>query len=206
MTFKVHISALKMEPDDTADYSKKCYWDSRYSREDEYDWFASIYHDSVDIVFESIERTAKKQAALRTNDELPVLKVLHLGNGNSRLCFDVYETWMRKYQNHDTPPYDLLQVAIDYSSIVIRKMESKFPNCRCSLLESGGVSRLQKERQCSFHVKWLVADIRRLSCIKEKFGSFDVIVDKGTMDSLQADKNSSTVESDIHDMLDGVSG
>lgn len=200
-----------MEPENVSDYSKVSYWNERYSKEPTYDWFNSVYDECLDklvtLLWNHFCDSKKKQ-----------IRVLHLGTGNSRLVHDLATTWYEKAninnnnnknasaenENETTEKsssssaiIDLYQVAIDYSPVVIENM--------------------QKGEQPAVgpKVEWIVADMRDLSHIvplkQEETTStdystsspslFDVVIDKGTMDALQADKESDTLEEDIEAML-----
>eukprot|EP00759_Apiculatamorpha_spiralis_P004197 PhF_6_TR12542/c0_g1_i1/m.19668 len=148
---------MTTEPEDTKEYATQQYWDRRYTTEESYEWFQTAHHPF--LVW--LEREILPSA---TN-------LLHLGCGNSNLCFDI-QKWCK--QNNRT----IRQTAIDFSPIVIENMKSK------DLEQS---------------IQWVVADVRNLSMFAA--GTFDVVLDKGTMDAIQADKDSDTLDEDIHAML-----
>ncbi|GET85611.1 hypothetical protein, conserved [Leishmania tarentolae] len=176
-----------MEPPRNAEYSKQEYWDRRYTEEEHYDWFPSVYPMCVAASFEAVETVYRMQRS--TGVFGGTLKVLHLGTGNSTLCADIRAAYEAKYKTEDTRPYRLVQVATDYSAVVIDRMKSKYSLDHA--LED---------------VHWVVADIRDLGHVREQFGPFfDVVLDKGTMDALQADKANSNMEDDIERMLCEVS-
>ena len=52
-------------------------------------------------------------------------------------------------------------------------------------------------------VQWLEADVRCMDSLPSH--SFDLVIDKGTMDALQADKENPTLDEDIEAMLREVS-
>ncbi|KAK7198322.1 hypothetical protein NESM_000790100 [Novymonas esmeraldas] len=176
-----------MEPSSNAEYSKQEYWDRRYTEEEHYDWFPSVYAASVAACFDAVEavyRAQRDSAAFNGT-----LKVLHLGTGNSTLCADLRAAYEARYAAVDARPYRLVQVATDYSTVVIDHMRAKY----------GPAHPLTD-------VHWEVADIRDLADVRERHGpSFDVVLDKGTMDALQADKENSDMEVDIERMLREVS-
>jgi hypothetical protein len=76
------------------------------------------------------------------------------------------------------------QVALDYSDIVINKMKASAPVP---------------------NVTWVVGDVRRLRELKECAQPFDIIIDKGTMDALQADKENDQLDEDLDAMLTDTS-
>ncbi|EKG01865.1 hypothetical protein TCSYLVIO_007119 [Trypanosoma cruzi] len=175
-----------MEPDDVAEYSLQSYWEKRYSKEEQYNWFPSIHQTSVQALCEELLNVFVQRRAQRAlcpggcHDASPVLRVLHLGTGNSSLCMDLHNV----VQAHRLP-FVLEQVAMDYASNVIENMRAKYPP------------------EVLPNMKWMVGDVRRL----EEFcslGPFDAVIDKGTMDALEADKNSPNMEKDIWAMLYGV--
>ncbi|KAG5486522.1 hypothetical protein CUR178_07889 [Leishmania enriettii] len=176
-----------MEPATNAEYSKQEYWDRRYTEEEHYDWFPSVYPACVVASFEAVESVYRAQHRTRTFNG--TLKVLHLGTGSSALCADLRAAYETKYPVEGLRPYQLVQVATDYSAVVIDHMKAKH----------GPPHSLAD-------VHWVVADVRDLSRVREQFGPFfDVVLDKGTMDALQADKANEAVEDDIEQMLREVS-
>jgi EEF1A lysine methyltransferase 4 len=179
-----------MEPSSNAEYSKQAYWDQRYTGEEHYDWFPSVYAACVTAAFDAIEavhnaRTSASASSLRDG----TVKVLHLGTGNSTLCADISAAYEARYPDAASRPYRLVQVATDYSTVVIERMKTKY-----------GAAHPLKD------VHWEVADIRDLSAVRAQYGPyFDVVLDKGTMDALQADKSNDNMDDDIDRMLAEVS-
>lgn len=108
------------------------------------------------------------------------LRVLHLGCGNSALPVDVQQRCARNGVN-------LQQVAVDYSATVIQNMSLRHARYE--------------------DVQWVIGDVRHLSEVPKVVSAapFDVIIDKGTMDALQADSQCSTTDEDLMSMLHGVS-
>lgn len=180
-----------MEPSSNAEYSKQEYWDKRYTEEEHYDWFPSVYPACVAASFDAIEgvhqaRTASS-SSLTSADQ--TVTVLHLGTGNSALCADIRAAYETRYPDAGHRPYRLVQVATDYSAVVIAHMKAKY-----------GPSNDLPD------VHWEVADIRDLASVRAQYGPyFDVVLDKGTMDALQADKTNENMEDDIDRMLMEVS-
>ncbi|KAG5487445.1 hypothetical protein LSCM1_07398 [Leishmania martiniquensis] len=176
-----------MEPATNAEYSSQGYWDRRYTEEEHYDWFPSVYPACVAASFDAVEGAYR--ARLNTKIFDGTLKVLHLGTGSSALCADIRAAYEAKYPAEDLRPYQLVQVATDYSAVAIDRMKTKY----------GPPHPLAD-------VHWVVADVRDLSRVREQFGPFfDVVIDKGTMDALQADKAKNNMEDDIERMLCEVS-
>jgi ubiquinone/menaquinone biosynthesis C-methylase UbiE len=164
-----------MEPEDVAEYARQEYWNDRYSKEVQYDWFSSVYG----LVLDKIVAVAVDLYTAR-GSEAP-MTVLHLGCGNSALCKDL------KLRCADFG-IELQQTAIDYSAVVISNMRA-----------------LHRE-DLGDSVKWVQADVRSMPEVLPAGGvGFDLIIDKGTMDALQADKNSPTLDEDIEAMLREVS-
>ena len=88
-----------MEPSSNAEYSKQEYWDKRYTEEEHYDWFPSVYPACVAASFDAIEgvhqaRTASS-SSLTSADQ--TVTVLHLGTGNSALCADIRAAYETRY-------------------------------------------------------------------------------------------------------------
>jgi hypothetical protein len=201
-----------MEPENVADYSKVSYWDSRYEKEPTYDWFSSAYPECLSRIMEELwtrfgssssSSVDSDQEEKQQEQNKKSIRVLHLGTGNSRLVHDLATSWYAKCKEHNISNLDLVQVAIDYSEIVIENMKKG------------------DQPVVGPKVEWIVADVRDLSNIvpkqeQEKQESeedqkerkqdeeallFDVVIDKGTMDALQADKESDTLDEDIDAML-----
>lgn len=170
------------------DYAKQAYWDARYSQELSYDWFSTAYGDCVEAAFASVERVYEEQRAVRGVDQVAPLSVLHLGIGNSSLCEDLYKAYSSKYasgKEGDGAPYKLVQVAVDYSPVVIERMRERF----AALPDT----------------HWEVADVRDLSTVRAAHGPhFDLVIDKATMDAFQASK-AGDVEENVAKMLTEVS-
>ena len=108
-----------MEPESAADYSRKSYWDARYQVEESYDWFPSVYQTCVQFVFDSIESVvySSQESSPDTNVVTPatqrVIKVLHLGCGNSALCSDIIKLWRHKYRSGNSEVYSVLSFSIE---------------------------------------------------------------------------------------------
>lgn len=164
-----------MEPEDVAEYARQEYWDDRYTKEAQYDWFNSVY----DLVLDKIVAVAVDLHAAR-GDKSPIT-VLHLGCGNSALCKDL------KLRCADIG-IELQQTAVDYSAVVIAKMRDLY------------------QEDLGNSVRWVQADVRSMPEVLPAGGvGFDLIIDKGTMDALQADKENPTLDEDIEAMLREVS-
>lgn len=189
-----------MEPSSNAEYSKQAYWDERYTTEEHYDWFPSVYPACVAAAFDAIEavhaarsatRSAATTATSSSSSSPPESRVtvLHLGTGNSTLCADLCAAYAARYPDAAHRPYRLVQVATDYSAVVIEHMKAKY-----------------SVEQPLADVHWEVADIRDLAAVRAQYGPyFDVVLDKGTMDALQADRSNADMENDINRMLAEVS-
>ncbi|ORC85470.1 uncharacterized protein TM35_000352140 [Trypanosoma theileri] len=165
-----------MEPDDVAEYSRRDYWERRYNAEEEYNWFPSVHNATVAAICDELMAAFQR----RGGEGRQVLRVLHLGTGNSSLCMDLYTAVCARGL-----PFTLEQVAMDYAPNVIEKMRAKYTP------------------EVLPNVQWVVGDVRRLEEF-HAFGPFDAVIDKGTMDALEADKKSETLEDDVEAMLRGV--
>ncbi|KPA73169.1 hypothetical protein ABB37_10071 [Leptomonas pyrrhocoris] len=180
---------LSMEPSSNADYSKREYWDQRYAEEEHYDWFPSVYPACVAASFDAIEAVHNARCTASSSAHCKTIKVLHLGTGNSTLCADICAAYETRYPDAACRPYRLIQVAIDYSPVVIENMRAKY----------GPPHSLTD-------VYWEVADLRDLAGVRVQYGPyFDIVLDKGTMDALQTDKSSEMADDDIDRMLLEVS-
>lgn len=202
-----------MEPLANAEYGSHAYWESRYTEEDGFDWFQSAYADCVAAAFRSVETVAARQREQRATDaarELqastvqappspPSLTVLHLGTGNSSLCEDLFRAYEAAYPDPAHPaPYRLVQVATDYSQTVIEKMRARYASHPRTAAVTGKIYLPL--------VHWVVADIRDLAEVRATYGpNFDVIIDKGTMDALQANREDPAMETNVERMLLEVS-
>ncbi|KAG8932719.1 hypothetical protein FRC02_000683 [Tulasnella sp. 418] len=124
------------------EYSTQEYWDSRYGSEADdatFDWFKD-YSDIRPLIRELLPQKDG-------------IRILMVGCGNSSLS---EEMWQDGYKNITN---------IDYSTVVIEKMEKKYED------RPG--------------MEWLVMDARDLRFNQD---SFDVVIDKGTMDAMLAVK------------------
>jgi ubiquinone/menaquinone biosynthesis C-methylase UbiE len=118
-----------------------------------------------------LEAVCKVAHELREKHNRPI-RVLHLGTGNSRLVADVAMELKEAVS----------QVAVDYSPVVIERMASTY----CEVP----------------NVSWAVGDVRDLRRVQGcDLESFDLVIDKGTMDALQADKDDPDMEDNIDRML-----
>lgn len=187
-----------MEPESTSDYSKQDYWDKRYEVEPEFDWFETAYKSCLELCMKALLRAVASTnsnggaPAAALSDGTPVAEassspddvvVLHLGCGNSRLCKDMHVAWGALPEGLRCGRR-LRQIAVDYSPVVIEKMKQKYDDL-------------------SVGVEWLVDDVRALQHIPSR--SVDVVIDKGTMDALQADKENEALDDHIDSMLQHVS-
>jgi SAM-dependent methyltransferase len=191
MTDIVKTATDSTEPSDVAEYSRVEYWDQRYTHEERYDWFPSVYAECVERLLDECAAVLERKRA--TDSAATTLRVLHLGCGNSRLCHDLALGAQKRFGSVDV----LRQYAMDYSATCIERMS--------------------KGDQPVGTMVWCVADCRDLRSMAqhpvvaqhvavEKGASdlsrwFDVVIDKGTMDALQADKESDTLDEDLDAML-----
>lgn len=191
-------------------YGKQSYWEDRYTTEEAYDWFPSVYAPCLDLICERIEEVLDRQIAEGSRNAFQdgteeEFLILHLGTGNSSLVYDIYERYVKDYCTSasslsTSPPFTLVQVAVDYSNVVIQRMQEKYKHLACTSSSNSSGSHPP------FNVHWVVADIRDLSRIRQEFPSgFDLIIDKGTMDAFQADKENPNLDDDISRMLQEVS-
>lgn len=191
-----------MEPENVGDYNKQEYWDARYTNEAEFDWFTTVYAHSLEKVVEllkvqcahrraSVGATEASASSSSPSPPKPI-RVLHLGCGNSRLCADIAARWTST-PGLGVPPVDgvapssnleLDQIALDYSPVVIERMAAA----------TSGITP---------PIQWIVGDVRTLANVHE--ASVDLVIDKGTMDALQADKDNDNMDDDIEAMLHQVS-
>ena len=118
-------------------YKKLEYWNDRYQKEDNFEWFKS-YQDFQHILLQYLNKSDR---------------ILMLGCGNSPFSFDLYADGFHSITN------------IDYSSVCIRKMKIKYKDC--------------------LKMKWLEMDMFNLQFDEE---SFDVVIEKGTIDALLVDE------------------
>lgn len=231
-----------MEPENTADYSKESYWSQRYANEPTYDWFATVYPSCVDKLSKELSHLLQRKLSnqpqsddddegARHEDHLTVVvRVLHLGCGNSQLCRDLAKRWQHIVANQQQQlteiaeekrprRFVLRQVAVDYSPVVVENMRESHMDLAVGAAD-GGASRSsssESEAVAVNEVEWFVGDIRDLSPLfpqEHKQDSscptlppqrFDLIIDKGTMDAIQADKDSDYLDEDLDAMLKEVS-
>jgi hypothetical protein len=202
-----------MEPEDVADYAKPAYWNERYTTEARYDWFTSVYCVVVAKVFAVVEELhalrLQRAAAADASSGSGVqsepaaaqqrpLRVLHLGCGNSSLCNDLAV----RCAAANIP---LLQTAVDYSEVVIARMQQQEAADADAAAAEAAALRHANDPAASSplppipRVEWLVADVRAMPQIPSR--AYDLVIDKGTMDALQADKENETMDEDIAAML-----
>jgi ubiquinone/menaquinone biosynthesis C-methylase UbiE len=132
---------LGNEPPKTAGYLEKAYWDQRFEKEEQYEWFKGF------SVFRHL-----LLPHLRPSD-----RILVLGCGNSAMTMDL---WREGFKNI---------CSIDLSEVVIEKMRRQ--------AEDAGMGSL----------RWEVADMLSLPFTDT---SFDVVLEKGSMDVLFVDNDS----------------
>eukprot|EP00996_Jenningsia_fusiforme_P002793 NODE_3610_length_946_cov_42.738016_g3316_i0.p1 GENE.NODE_3610_length_946_cov_42.738016_g3316_i0~~NODE_3610_length_946_cov_42.738016_g3316_i0.p1 ORF type:complete len:205 (+),score=28.68 NODE_3610_length_946_cov_42.738016_g3316_i0:107-721(+) len=60
------------------DYETLCYWEARYAKESEFDWFCDLSNPILAAFFEELELD-------------PSVPMLHMGCGNSRLSIQLYQ-------------------------------------------------------------------------------------------------------------------
>ena len=91
---------------------------------------------------------------------------------------------------HQLAPYRIFQVAVDYSPIIIDKSIERHGQCKCIPRMRSGSKLLDEEiGSCEtgdLRTAWVEADVRDLEAVRDVYGDFDVVIDKGTMDALQA--------------------
>jgi len=115
------------------EFRKKEYWDRRFEVEEEFEWFQPY--------------NAFRHVTL--NYMKPDDKILILGCGNSSLSRDLYDDGFKNIVN------------LDYSQIVIDKMQKKHQNCK--------------------EMSWVCMDMLNMDF---EDNTFDLIIEKGTIDAL----------------------
>ena len=221
-----------MEPENTADYSKESYWSQRYTSEPTYDWFGSVYPFCVNKLASELESLLKQKRQKSSDSSAPVvLRVLHLGCGNSQLCRDLATRWVSiveelnsatEGQQEQQPQFVLRQIAVDYSSVVVENMRETHLDFAVGASSSSPSDSIAL--RAINEIEWHVGDVRDLSplfpnlttasssaaadetvVVEEDADGFDLIIDKGTMDAIQADKESDYLDEDLDAMLKEVS-
>ncbi|BDA44495.1 EEF1A lysine methyltransferase 4 [Coccomyxa sp. Obi] len=142
--YRLHAQAAEQPsflPDHNARYLDAKYWDERFQKEEEYDWFKGY----------------KEFAHLVTPHLQPSSKILILGCGNSSLTADLFSDGFQRI------------TSVDLSPAVIDRMRTR-------AAEKGMGS-----------IEWRVADMLDLPFSD---GSFDAVIEKGTMDVLFVDNDS----------------
>ncbi|EFC35528.1 predicted protein [Naegleria gruberi] len=153
------------EPEDTNEYKFKHYWDSRFEKEEQYDWLGTYsqwkqYLTPILLSTNTTTTTIINNNTINNNttddnnntinEKKKELKILIIGCGNSTLGQDMY---MDGYTNI---------INMDYSSKVIEKMKLKYPN-----------------------MEWIEMDMLDMKGFENE--TFDIVLDKGTMDALVVD-------------------
>ena len=179
-------------------FSEKEYWEQRYAdeTEEEFDWFKSVclfllFFLSLFFLYMLLTHTLAFSCA--QYDDLKQLlselipdrsvRILMLGCGNSTLSPSMHADGYTNIVN------------IDYSTNLIRRLSTRYPD-----------------------QTYLEADITQLSSpstlhLLGGAASFDIALDKGTMDALMAEGKSASpwnpspkVIQDVRNMLSGVDG
>lgn len=126
-------------PEENSRYKDVDYWDERYQTEQYYDWLGD---------FSKFQHLIKQH--IRKEDS-----ILMLGCGNSSLSGDMYSAGYHSITN------------IDYSSVCISAMSSRYKDCP--------------------GMTWKEMDVRQLSFCD---ASFDVVLEKATLDALMVEEKS----------------
>lgn len=166
-------------PDDVRDYAKQSYWDRRYAAEEQYDWFPSRYESILQqLVAQIMEKEASSSAPTGASSS-------HSHNASPTNPSSLRIVHLGC--GNSNLAIDMAtrfgftnQLNIDYSPVVIANMSQRFPS-----------------------LEWKAMDVRSMSDIPDN--SVDVVIDKGTMDALQADKDNDAMDNDINAMLKEVS-
>ncbi|XP_043926807.1 EEF1A lysine methyltransferase 4 [Protopterus annectens] len=129
-------------PDSNSHYREQEYWDQRYSgsSDSSFEWFGP--YAAFSHLLEGPEGRVQKWE-----------RILVLGCGNSAMSYDMFHGGYRFITN------------IDYSSVCIENMRSKYSECTS--------------------MEWKMMDARSLEFMNE---SFDVVIEKGTLDALMVDE------------------
>eukprot|EP00123_Amoebidium_parasiticum_P020266 comp46423_c0_seq1/m.47574 comp46423_c0_seq1/g.47574 ORF comp46423_c0_seq1/g.47574 comp46423_c0_seq1/m.47574 type:complete len:250 (-) comp46423_c0_seq1:143-892(-) len=123
-------------PAHNREYKEKAYWDSRFEKEADFDWFKPYDH------FQHIIREHVK----------PTDRILMVGCGNSSLSRSMYDDGYPHITN------------LDFSAVVIAKMAARHSDCKT--------------------MTWVEMD---MTDMKFADNSFDVVIEKGTIDAVMVD-------------------
>jgi ubiquinone/menaquinone biosynthesis C-methylase UbiE len=106
------------EPDDTSEYKKQSYWDSRFLKEEEFDWLGK-YSDIKDYVAEYMKDKS--------------MRIMVLGCGNSTLSDDLHKDGFTNV------------LSMDYSPVVIEKMKRKYPHLQWIVMDVCDMSAIETD-------------------------------------------------------------
>jgi hemerythrin superfamily protein len=118
------------------------YWEERFTEEESYEWLIK-WSQMRNVVLPSLQTFNKEDC-----------KILIVGCGNSSFSADLYDEGFHNITN------------IDFSSIVIKKMESVHSEKRNKM-------------------KWIEMDMTKMTFPEN---SFDIVIDKAAMDALVVDE------------------
>jgi len=150
----IHFTGAKSN----SDFKEKGYWDSRFQEEEEYDWLLTFeqFKGSLLRYFPKLDdsTTSSPGSEKIAHTGCGKTRILVVGCGNSSFSADLYDSGYWNIVN------------IDYSQVVIDKMQAKYA-------DRPGMS-------------WICMDMTRLEF--EEGTEFDVVVDKAAMDALMVDE------------------
>ena len=107
---------FQMLPNSNIEYKDPKYWNTRFSKEDSYEWLVGYKHVQDTIINNYMKNSSKS------------CKILQLGCGNSSFASDLYNDGFHDITN------------IDISSVCVEKMSSKYPHLKFLTMDMTAMS------------------------------------------------------------------
>lgn len=216
-----------MEPEDVSEYSKEAYWSARYAKEPVFDWFNSVYPACLEEIVREINEAAPDFTGAPVSRT--EVHVLHLGTGNSNLPFDLHdrfvaspsvrlrqtamdyspvvianmkEKWLQRCERGggEERGTGILGEAdfIDWQVGDIRFLRRDLHPHPSEQKKAPAIATAASD---AAPPAVAIADAAAAVASPPRPLRYDVIVDKGTMDALQADKTNDQLDEDIEAMM-----
>ena len=151
-------------PPELSAYCEQGYWDSRYAKKDEGDGEGLLYDwfSSLDDIAVRLHQIIDRELGQKSETgslDVSCLNILMNGCGNSRLSEKLVDLGYNCIMN------------VDFSSVVIDNMARYYGD----------------KKPYDTCLQWKVQDVRSLDLLKSR--TFDVVIDKGTLDVFFCEKD-----------------